>query len=143
MTLAMTTGHSARQVFDLPEPAPLFVTEHRADDCRCRGCGAQTRSSFPDGVNAPAQYGPRIAAFVVYLLHYRPQPPAPSPRRLMSRCVVFTCPLLRPVAAMAYSAARRGGVQRPAAASSLALASTQRAPSGRSSRFQNGACVLR
>jgi transposase len=71
MTLAMTTGHSARQVFDLPEPAPLFVTEHRAHDCRCRGCGARTRGSFPDGVNAPAQYGPRIAAFVVYLLHYQ------------------------------------------------------------------------
>jgi transposase len=53
MTLAMTTGHSARQVFDLPEPAPLLVTEHRAHDCRCPDCGAHTRSSFPDGVNAP------------------------------------------------------------------------------------------
>jgi transposase len=71
MTLAITTGHSARQVFDLPEPAPLFVTEHSAHNCRCPSCGAQTRGSFPDGVNAPAQYGPRIAAFVVYLLHYQ------------------------------------------------------------------------
>jgi transposase len=60
MTLAMTTGHSARQVFDLPEPAPLLVTEHRAHNCRCPGCGAQTQSSFPDDVNAPAQYGPRM-----------------------------------------------------------------------------------
>jgi len=67
----MTIGHSARQVFDLPEPQPLVVTEHRAHDCQCSGCGARTRGSFPDGINAPVQYGPRIAAFVIYLLHYQ------------------------------------------------------------------------
>jgi transposase len=33
--------------------------------------GARSRASFPDGVNAPAQYCPRIAAFVMYLLHYQ------------------------------------------------------------------------
>jgi transposase len=58
----MSVGHSARQVFDLPEPRPLVVTEHRAHDCLCAGCGAHSRGSFPDGVNAPVQYGPRIAA---------------------------------------------------------------------------------
>jgi transposase len=26
---------------------------------------------FPDGVNGPAQYGTRIGAFVLYLLHYQ------------------------------------------------------------------------
>ena len=71
VTLAMSAGHSARQVFDLPEPRPLVVTEHRAHDCVCVGCGAHTRASFPDGVNAPVQYGPRIAALVTYLLHYQ------------------------------------------------------------------------
>jgi transposase len=71
VTPAMSAGHSARQVFDLPEPRPLVVTEHRAHDCVCTGCGARTRASFPDGVNAPVQYGPRIAALVVYLLHYQ------------------------------------------------------------------------
>ena len=71
VTPAMSSGHNARQVFDLPEPRPLVVTEHRAHDCVCAGCGAHTRASFPDGVNAPVQYGPRIAAFVVYLLHYQ------------------------------------------------------------------------
>jgi hypothetical protein len=40
MTPAMSIGHSARQVFDLPEPRPLVVTEHRAHDCLCAGCGA-------------------------------------------------------------------------------------------------------
>jgi transposase len=67
----MTTGHSARQVFDLPEPAPLVVTEHRAHDCACARCGTSSRAAFPAGVNAPVQYGPRLAAFVVYLLHYQ------------------------------------------------------------------------
>jgi len=66
-----SVGHSARQVFDLPEPQPLVVTEHRAHDCQCRACGAKTRALFPDGVNAPVQYGGRITAFVIYLLHYQ------------------------------------------------------------------------
>jgi transposase len=70
MTLEMTTGHRARQVFDLPAPAPLLVTEHRAHDCRCAHCGASSRGAFPAGVNAPVQYGERIAAMAVYLLHY-------------------------------------------------------------------------
>ena len=71
VTPAMSAGHSARQVFDLPEPTPLVVTEHRAHDCRCTGCGARSRASFPDEVKAPVQYGPRIAAVVIYLLHYQ------------------------------------------------------------------------
>jgi transposase len=66
-----SVGHSARQVFDLPEPRPLVVTEHRAHDCRCAACGTQTRAPYPDGVAAPVQYGPRIGAFVLYLLHYQ------------------------------------------------------------------------
>src|SRR5271165_6085854 len=63
--------YAARQVFDLPEPQPLVVTEHRAFSCRCEACGATTRAAFPEDVKAPAQYGARIAAFVVYLLHYQ------------------------------------------------------------------------
>jgi transposase len=66
-----SVGHSARQVFDLPQPQPLVVTEHRAHDCQCPACGAKTRAPFPDGVNAPVQYGARITAFVIYLLHYQ------------------------------------------------------------------------
>jgi transposase len=71
LTAAMATGHVARQVFDLPEPTPLIVTEHRAHDCLCTICGTQTRAAFPDGVTAPVQYGKRIGAFVLYLLHYQ------------------------------------------------------------------------
>jgi transposase len=65
------TGHAARQVFDLPEPQPLIVTEHRAHDCRCAACGAQTGASFPEWVTAPVQYGKRISAIMLYLLHYQ------------------------------------------------------------------------
>jgi transposase len=66
-----TTGFTARQVFDLPEPRPLVVTEHRAHCCLCASCGEQTQAAFPEDVTAPVQYGKRIAAFVLYLMHYQ------------------------------------------------------------------------
>jgi transposase len=71
LTVAMATDHIARQVFDLPEPRPLIVTEHRAYGCCCAACGTQTRAAFPESVVAPVQYGKRIAALVLYLLHYQ------------------------------------------------------------------------
>src|SRR3954462_2343759 len=71
LTAAMPTRCSARQVFELPEPQPLIVTEHRAYRCRCGRCGGETRAPFPEGVTAPVQYGPRLLAVVVYLLHYQ------------------------------------------------------------------------
>ena len=71
LDVAASSGHVARQVFDLPEPQPLVVTEHRAHQCRCTACGAQTRAAFPEGVNAPVQYGARINAVVLYLLHFQ------------------------------------------------------------------------
>jgi transposase len=71
LTPDMAEDHAARQIFDLPEPRPLVVTEHRVHVCRCGACGAKTRGLFPDGVNAPVQYGARIAALVIYLLHYQ------------------------------------------------------------------------
>ena len=32
---SVSTDYAARQVFDLPEPSPLVVTEHRAHVCCC------------------------------------------------------------------------------------------------------------
>src|SRR3954471_21248032 len=47
--LATSIGYSVRQVFDLPEPQPLLVTEHRAHTCHC---GERTRAAFPADVTA-------------------------------------------------------------------------------------------
>src|SRR5215217_9184981 len=68
---AMALDHTARQVFDLPEPKPLVVSEHRAHTCCCLACGTQTRSAFPEGVTAPTQYGARLEACVLYLQTYQ------------------------------------------------------------------------
>ncbi len=76
LTPTMATGYGARQVFDLPDPRPLVVTEHRAHRCCCERCGTQTGASFPDGVTAPVQYGARITAMVMYLLHFQLLPEA-------------------------------------------------------------------
>ena len=54
-----------RQVFDLVQPV-LQVTEHRGYEVLCR-CGRRHRSSFPDNVSAPVQYGPVIKSTLVYL----------------------------------------------------------------------------
>ena len=74
LTRGMAHDHAARQVHDLSEPRPLVVTEHRAHVCQCAGCGARTRGAFPDGVNAPVQYGARIAAIAIYLTHQQMLP---------------------------------------------------------------------
>ena len=60
-------GFLSRQVFYIPKPPPLVVTEHRAHTCQCNECGAKVRAAFPDGVNAPVQYGNEIASLVAYL----------------------------------------------------------------------------
>jgi transposase len=59
------TGVERRQEFDLP-PLKIEVTEHQLIERECV-CGQRTRGSAPEGVTAPVQYGPRIAAIVVYL----------------------------------------------------------------------------
>jgi transposase len=57
----------SRQVFDLPVIG-LEVTQHDLVSRRCR-CGTVTKASPPVGVDAPVQYGPRIAGTGVYLFH--------------------------------------------------------------------------
>jgi transposase len=63
---AELTGLERRQVFDLPPETRLVVCEHQAARRRC-GCGTVTAGVFPERVSAPAQYGPRLRAFVCYL----------------------------------------------------------------------------
>jgi transposase len=59
------TAVERRQCFDLP-PVKIEVTEHQLIERECV-CGHRTRATAPAGVDAPVQYGPRIAAVVVYL----------------------------------------------------------------------------
>jgi transposase len=59
------TAVERRQVFDLP-PVTVTVTEHQLIERQC-GCGHRTRGAAPAGADAPVQYGPRIAAVIIYL----------------------------------------------------------------------------
>ncbi|MGH3304254.1 MAG: IS66 family transposase, partial [Streptosporangiaceae bacterium] len=59
------TGVDRRQVFDLP-PVKVEVTEHQLIERECC-CGQRTRAAAPQGAEAPVQYGPRVAAIIVYL----------------------------------------------------------------------------
>ena len=59
------TGVERRQVFDLPA-VTVKVTEHQLIERRC-GCGHRTKGAAPEGADAPVQYGPRIAAVIIYL----------------------------------------------------------------------------
>jgi transposase len=59
------TGVERRQVFDLP-PVRAEVTEHQLIEREC-ACGHRTKAAAPAGAQAPAQYGPRIAAVIIYL----------------------------------------------------------------------------
>jgi transposase len=62
---AAEVGAERRQVFDIP-PIEVRVTEHQLVKRRC-GCGTVTTADAPDGVEAPVQYGPNVAAIVIYL----------------------------------------------------------------------------
>jgi transposase len=55
-----------RQVWDIP-PITCIVTEHQAMQAVCSCCGKVNTAEFPEGVNAPVQYGSRAKAAMVHL----------------------------------------------------------------------------
>lgn len=57
-----------RQVFELPI-LRAQVTEHQRIRSTCT-CGAVHVGEYPQGITAPAQYGPRARAFATYLHQY-------------------------------------------------------------------------
>lgn len=67
LLLAPVTGHERRQVIDVAFPAGRTTTEHRLLERACAACGARTRATAPDGVDAPVQYGEQVRALVLYL----------------------------------------------------------------------------
>lgn len=56
-----------RQVIDVP-PKRLVVWEHQAHSKYCPHCQHVTSASFPQGVEAPVQYGPALGALAIYLV---------------------------------------------------------------------------
>jgi len=78
-----------RQVFDIP-PIQLESTEHQVQSKQCPYCGHVNKAMFPDGVNAPTQYGLRIKAVVVYLRDYQL---LPSQRTCELLRDLFSCQL--------------------------------------------------
>ncbi len=64
---APEAGMIRRQVTEIP-PVKAEVTEHQMIRRLCV-CGTVTWGPAPDGVAAPVQYGPRIAALGAYLWH--------------------------------------------------------------------------
>src|SRR5919108_578308 len=72
MICASATAAETRQVFDLPSMR-YEVTEHHVLEARC-ACGKRHRGEFPEGVNAPVQYGPRVKAAAVHLSQHHMLP---------------------------------------------------------------------
>jgi transposase len=58
---------SRRQKLDIP-PMTLQSTEYQSYGCTCEHCGAYNQGAYPEGVNAPIQYGSGVKALVT-LLH--------------------------------------------------------------------------
>jgi transposase len=86
---APTVRRERRQVVDVP-PVQVWVVEHQAETKHCPGCGADTTGTFPEGVEAPAQYGPGIMTVAVYL---NQQQLLPMERTCEVLGEVFGCPI--------------------------------------------------
>jgi transposase len=78
-----------RQVFELPV-LRAQVIEHQLMRSTC-SCGAVHEGQWPDGVNAPTQYGPRVKALATHLNQHHLVP------------VARTCEIMRDVFGLALS----------------------------------------
>jgi len=64
-------GVEKRQVFDLPPPPEIEVTEHQSFTVRCPHCGSRISGDFPENVVSTVQYGNRIKSTLAYLVHFQ------------------------------------------------------------------------
>jgi transposase len=73
-----------RQIHDLPQ-VRLTVQEHQVEEVCCPACQHVSRGSFPTGVPAPVQSGPKLRALAVYLHEYQLLP-LDRVRELLADC---------------------------------------------------------
>ena len=66
-----SVGHSVRQVFDLPEPAPLVVTEHLRTIANAPPAARRPLAVSAGRRTRPCNTAAQNTAFVIYLLHYQ------------------------------------------------------------------------
>lgn len=60
-----------RQLWDLPPPPPLHVSEWRAERRRCMNCGKVHTAKFPEHITEQVQYGPGVQGIVYYFSQYQ------------------------------------------------------------------------
>jgi transposase len=63
---AQVIATAKKQVFDLPE-IKVEVTEHQTQTIMC-ACGEVHTAEFPEGINAPVQYGSSVKALATYFI---------------------------------------------------------------------------
>jgi transposase len=117
----MAREMETRQVFDLPAKR-IEVTEHRRPVYACAGCGSRTGAAFPDGVEAPAQYGERLRAAAVYL---HAQQLIPEERTAETLADLFGVPSIAPASVMDW-VRRKASALAPVAGRIGALAAAAR-----------------
>jgi len=82
-------GCIQRQVFELP-PASLEAIQYNCRVYEVPGTAARAHAGFPEGVEAPVQYGPRFLAWLVYMADFQLLPL----RRIRRMCQdLFGCPV--------------------------------------------------
>jgi len=67
LALADILDDVRRQLWELPPPPALEVTEWRAESRRCSKCGKVHTAKFPAHITQQVQYGPRLQGTVFYI----------------------------------------------------------------------------